>query len=298
MVRRRYGLPSLNALAAFEAAARNLSVSRAADELNVTTGAVSKQLRQLEQDLGRKLFARAPGGIALTHAGEVLSRGVHESFEQMADTVRQLRVPDVQSNVSIATTMAIMQMWLMPRLGSFWAQHQDIVVDHLISDRAQEIARPDMDLRIRYGDGNWLDEEAVKLFSDQIIAVASPAFLEHTPIGSPAELAAAPLLAVEGADWRWTTWVSFLRETGTSFQRLNLRRFNSYVVAIQAARDGQGVALGWINMIGPLLTEGTLVRVTDLKISDRQGAYVTWNAGRCLSPAAEALRDWLIAQGG
>ena len=112
-------------------------------------------------------------------------------------------------SVSIGTTMAFAQLWLMPRLGGFWTAHQDIVIDHIISDRTQDLHRPDVDLRVRYGDGSWPDEEAALLFGDRIVAVASPGFIASHKVKSVKDLAALPLLSVEGVDWTWTTWAEF-----------------------------------------------------------------------------------------
>ncbi len=92
------------------------------------------------------------------------------------------------------------------------------------------------------------------------------------------------------------TWASFLRETGTPVRRLNVRRFNSYVIALQAARDGQGVALGWMSLVGPLLASGELQQVTTAEVADPHAFYVTWNDRRPLRPEAVVLRDWLLAQ--
>jgi len=296
MTRRHYNLPSLSALAAFEAAARNLNVTRAAEELNVTPGAVSKQIRQLESELGRVLLRRHSQGVSLTAEGEAVATSLHDAFERVSRALQAVRESGTRAHVSVVTTMATMQLWLMPRLGSFWAQHQDIVLEHIISDRLHDVARPDIDLRIRYGAGHWPGEEAVKLQDDRVVAVASPGFLARHPVPDIDALAAAPLLSVEGADWVWMTWASFLRQAGTSFQRLNIRRFNSYVIALQAARDGQGVALGWMRLVAPLLESGELVRIGDTEIRDTNSFFVTWSDRRPLSPEAVVFRDWLIAQ--
>lgn len=296
MVRRYYGLPSLNALAAFEAVARHLSVSRAAEELNVTPGAVSKQIRALEDELGRKLFNRNFKGVGLTQEGEVVAFALQDSFERVAATLRQVRQSGGAASVSIGTTMAIMQLWLMPRLGLFWNAHPDIGVEHVISERLQDIPRPDLDLRIRYGAGRWPGETSVKLFDDRILAVANADFLRRTPIADLAALAAAPLLGVEASDWLWTTWASFLREVGAPVRRLNVRRFNSYVISLQAARDGQGVALGWASLVRPLIAAGELVQVTVAEIADPHSFFVTWSERHPLSPQAEILKEWLLSQ--
>lgn len=298
MVKRHYRLPSLNALAAFEAVARQLSMTRAAEEMNVTPGAVSRQIRHLESELGRPLLRRHHNGVSLTTEGEAVAATLHESFERISGILQQVRASGGRAHVSIVTTMATMQLWLMPRLGSFWNRHQDIVVEHVISDRLHDVPRPDIDLRIRYGDGVWPGELAMKIQDDRVVAVASPAFLARHPLATLAELADAPLLSVEGADWVWMTWASFLREAGTPFGRLNVRRFNSYVIALQAARDGQGVSLGWLSLVGPLIAAGELVQVTDAEVADPSAFYVTWSDRRRLSPEAVLFRDWLLAQGG
>jgi len=297
MTRRHYNLPSLNALAAFEAVARNLNVTRAAAELNVTPGAVSKQIRLLETDLGRALLHRHAQGVSLTTEGEAVAASLHEAFDRVSRVLQAVRDRGERAHVSIVTTMATMQLWLMPRLGAFWSAHQDIVAEHIISDRLQDVPRPDIDLRIRYGAGEWPGEAAAKIQNDRVIAVASPDFLARHPIPDLAALSAAPLLSVEGADWLWMTWASFLRQAGAGFHRLNVRRFNSYVIALQAARDGQGVALGWMSSVAPLIARGELQKVTQTELDDPNAFFVTWSERRALSPEAVILRDWLLAQG-
>mgnify|MGYP001248742279 CR=1 FL=1 len=193
MTRRHYNLPSLNALAAFEAVARHLNLTRAAEELNVTPGAVSKQIRHLEDELGHQLLRRHSNGVSLTTEGEAVATSLHDAFDRISATLKSVRAAGEKAPVSIVTTMATMQLWLMPRLGSFWAEHQDIVVEHIISDRLQDVPRPDIDLRIRYGDGHWPGEVAEKIQGDSVVAVASPQFLARQPITSVADLAAAAL---------------------------------------------------------------------------------------------------------
>jgi LysR family glycine cleavage system transcriptional activator len=102
---------------------------------------------------------------------------------------------------------------------------------------------------------------------------------------------------VEGIDWTWTTWAEFLRGVGHPDRRANVRRFNSYVIALQAARSGQGVALGWESLVAPLIEAGSLVRVTNAEIAAPQSYFVTWSARRPLTPQAMKLRDWLLSLG-
>ena len=297
MVRRYYSLPSLNALAAFEAAARHLSLTKAAEELNVTPGAVSRQVRALEDELGSPLFLRRHRAVELTREGETLAAALREGFERMSATFRQIKSFGGQAVVTVGSTMAMANLWLMPRMGAFWNSHPEIVVDHVISDHPRGLDRPDVDLRVRYGDGEWPDEFAAELYADQIYPVASPAFAKAYPVTSISDLAKLPLLSVEGPDWGWTTWADFLREVGYTDRALNVRRFTSYVIAMQAARSGQGVALGWSVLVEPLIEAGTLVRFTDIEIVAPQSNFVTWSARRPLSPQAELLKDWLVSLG-
>ncbi len=296
MVRRHYNLPSLNALAAFEAAARHLSLTRAAVELNVTPGAVSKQVKALEDELGRPLFLRLHRALELTADGEQVYRVLRDGFERMSASLQAVSVSNAMRTVAIGSTMAFAQLWLMPRLGGFWNANQDIVVDHMISDRTQELQRTDIDLRIRYGDGNWPDEEAAKLMDDEIAAVASPGFAAKHQIKSAKDLADLPLLSVEGVDWTWTGWAEFFGALGIAKRKLAVRRFNSYVIALQAAQDGQGVVLGWMALVKPLLAKRKLVQMTPARIAAPQSYYVTWSSKRPLRAEARILRDWLLRQ--
>ncbi len=295
MIRRHYSLPSLNALAAFEAAARHLSLTRAAQELNVTPGAVSKQVKTLEDEIGKPLFLRLHRALALTPEGEAVARSLGEAFERVAATLREVGQMGSLRSVSIGTTMAFAQLWLMPRLGDFWSAHQDIVIDHIISDRTQDLHRNDVDLRVRYGDGNWPEEESTLLFGDRIVAVASPAFIADNKARTVNDLSVLPLLSVEGVDWSWTTWAEFLREAGAPHRKLTVRRFNSYVIALQAAQSGQGVALGWLSLVKPLIERGVLAQISPAEIAAPQSFFLTWSAKRPLKQEAEVLRNWLLS---
>ena len=297
MARRFYSLPSLSALAAFEAAARHSSLTKAAEELNVTTGAVSRSVRYLEEEVGSRLFVRRHRAVELTREGEALAAGLRESFERMATAFRQVKSLGRQANVTVGSTMAMAHLWLMPRMGAFWNSNPDIVVDHVISDHPHGLDRPDVDLRIRYGDGDWPDERSAKLYDDRIFPVASPAFAKAYLVSTIADMTRLQLLSVEGIDSTWTTWSEFLSALGQPRRSVDIRRFNSYIIALQAARSGQGVALGWESLVAPLIEAGNLVRVTDTVIAAPGSYFVTWRARRPLSPQAVQLRDWMLTLG-
>jgi len=294
MARRPYDFPSLNGLAAFEAAGRHMSFTEAASELNVTPGAVSKQIKQLESEVGAPLFLRLHRALDLTAEGAALHATLQESFSRISETLQGLDPARRVKTVSIGSTSAFAQFWLMPRLGRFWKEHQDIVVDHAISDRGHDRLPARVDLRVRYGSPPFPDEEASKLFDDRIIALASPAHMAGRIVNSLADLATQPLLSVEGVDWTWTTWADFFRANGHKPGRLSIRRFNSYVIAVQAARDGQGIVLGWERLLAPLLQDGALVQVGEGAMAAPDSFYLCSGSHQHLSAEADILRDWLL----
>ena len=126
--------------------------------------------------------------------------------------------------------------------------------------------------------------------------MAAPSFLARHKVKSAQELSALPLLSVEGVDWTWTTWADFLKAAGAPHRKLNVRRFNSYVIALQAAQAGQGVALGWMSLVKPLLARKLLAKAGPAEIAAPQSFYLTWPTRQPLKQEAEILRDWLLAQ--
>ncbi len=292
---RHYRLPSLHALATFEASARHRSFKRSADELNVTAGAVSRQIKTLEQDLGAALFNRAQSGLVLTAQGELLRGVLSDAFVRIGETVGQIRRGQ-QPQVTVASTHAFAKCWLMPRMMKFWQGHPEVCVNHLISDDGRDYRRAEVDLRIRYGFGSWLGETAVKLFDDLLYPVAAPSFVRRHGSAAPADLPKLPLLHVDWVDPDWTSWDELLRRGHVAHSGLTGRRFSNFDVALQACQDGQGVAVGWHRMVDGLVASGKLVRFTSLTVPAPGGYYLTWNAGLTLKGQAAEFRDWLVAE--
>ncbi|MGH6892434.1 MAG: LysR substrate-binding domain-containing protein [Dongiaceae bacterium] len=296
MVRRFYKLPSLNALGAFEAAARHSSLSFAAAELNVTPSAVSKHVTFLEQELGVPLFVRGHRTMRLTLEGEQLYRSLSESFAGMAAAFEAIKTSRGARTVTVGCTTAFAQLWLMPRLGEFWRAHQDIVIDQVVSDRSQDLRRSEVDPRIRYGDGSWPEETSIKLFGDVVVAVTSPDFARRHKVKEPAELASLTLLEVASQERGWTEWDEWFGAIGVPARRLKTRRINNYIIAWQAAQDGQGVALEWLSLGAPLLAARRLVALAKAEAIPTEATDVSWSAHRPLSAEAATLRDWLMAE--
>lgn len=293
MVRRYYDLPSLTALAVFEASARHLSFRRAAEELNVTPGAVSRQIKAIEDELGAPLFLRLTTAVSLTAAGEELFAVLSGSFSRTADVVQRIKGGVPKANVTFACTEAFGSMWLMPRMPGFWSSFPDLTVDHLISDSARDFRRSEIDLRVRYGFGAWPGEIAELLFDETIYPVCSAGFAEAHAAARPEDLPGLPLLHVGWVDPEWTDWNEVFSRMHIPHGPNKGRRFSRFGIAIQAAQAGQGVALGWHRLVHDAVRAGRLRRFTALQMQASGSYYLTWNEGRSLSSAAQAFRSWL-----
>ena len=295
MVYRYYRLPSLTSLAAFEASARHRSVKRAADELNVTPGAVSRQIKGLEEELGVPLFGRSQAGLTLTADAEALYAVLAQAFSRTAETVEVIRSGNRARRVTLACTHAVATHWLMPRMGGFWRRFPEITVDHLISDDARDFRRAEVDLRIRYGFGAWPDETSLPLMTETIYPVGGPEFARQHAGCAATDIPELPLLHVDWVDAEWTGWDEFLRRAGVPHGALSGRRFSTFAVTLQACQEDQGLALGWDRLVRSLVDAGRLVPFTDLRVAAPGSYHLTWNTNRPLGEATRTLRDWLIA---
>ena len=293
MARRYYQLPSLTALNTFESCARQTSFTLASSELGVTLGAVSRQIKQLEAELGCQLFIRNQRGVALTSAGMELQNSLTVGFANIANACRSIRLKGHQSNITIAATTAFASLWLIPRLGGFWTTHPDINVNHGISDNINDIVYSQSDIRIRYGDGHWPGETSILLFSDIIYPVCGAEF-DIDDINQPEQLLAYPLIQLDGRDPQWSTWQDWMAYLGIEDFKANYRHFTNYLIALQAAQQNQGISLGWHSLVGPLIEAGKLKRVGNQEIPAPYSFYLTWDKNTELSEDAEKLKQWLI----
>jgi LysR family glycine cleavage system transcriptional activator len=294
MGRRYYGLPSLTALVVFEASARHLSFKRAASELNVTPGAISKQIKAIEEELGVMLFVRLGVGISLTSAGEDLYRVLASSFSRTAEVIGTIKRGDRSKNVTMACTDSFATFWLIPRMPDFWARFPDVTVDHLISDDTRDFKRAEVELCVRYSVSARSDESGELLFDDLIYPVCGPGFARKHRNIDATNLPELPLLRVDWVNPEWIDWDEVLRRLAIPHEPNRGRRFSKYGVALQAAQADQGVALGWHRIVRHLIEEGRLVRFTTLELPAPGSYYLSRNHHRSLSPAAETLRQWLI----
>lgn len=294
MARRYYKLPSFTCLNAFDACARHGSLTQAARELGVTLGAISRQIKILESDLECNLFNRHHRGVELTDDGLVLHQVVSGNFREIGDLCQSLKNRGKSSDVSIAATTAFASLWLMPRLGNFWSEHPEITLNHSISDNPADTGFVNADIRIRYGSGKWDGEVASRLFDDVIYPVCGKQFAQQHELSSPDQLITMPLLRLDSLDPVWTGWDTWLAKWNLKLPDTNFRRFNNYVVALQAAEENHGVALGWHSMVDPLIQRGKLVRLGELELQAPGSFYLSWAINRSLSNEADLLRKWLL----
>ncbi|MEQ8655345.1 MAG: LysR substrate-binding domain-containing protein [Kiloniellales bacterium] len=296
MARRYYNLPPLTALAAFEVAARHGSFKGAAAELNVTPGAVSHQIKALEQELGCALFERTAKGTLLTLEGHQLEQVLARSFRQTAAVVERLRVKDRPKSVTIGATTAVAALWLMPRITRFWRSYPDLRVDQHASDLEQGAVQPHLDLRIRYGAGAWPEEEATLLFDDEIMPLCSPRFAEACQAAGLEDLAALPLIHLHSDVVDWTTWSTWFQALGYEGAIERGLVVNNYMIALQVAEEGNGVCLGWDKLTRPHREAGRLVSLSAFRLEAPGSFYLTWSRDVEISPEAKTLRDWLVAE--
>lgn len=262
----RRRLPPLNAVRAFEAAARHPSFQAAADELAVTAGAVAQHVKALEQWLGVALFRRLPSkGVALTAAGQRYAATVSELLDRLDEVTRRLREQDNANVLTVATIPSFASQWLIPRLGAFRAAHPAIDVRVMASNSLTDFSREDVDVAIRYGRGVYPGLTSELLFAETFFPVCSARLREEGehPLHSVADLRFHILLHedINSQIPGTIDWPRWLAAAGApAFDARRGPRFTHTFLALQAAAAGQGVALATSVLIGEDLTTGRLVK--------------------------------------
>ena len=295
-------LPSLNALRAFEAAARHLSLTHAAREMNVTPAAVSHQIKALEADLGCKLLRRVKGNFILTETAQEALPVLRAGFDQIAEAARRLRSDSSRHVLTVSVGPTFASSWLVRRLGGFAAANPDIDVRLHTTDSLADFARDGVDVAIRFGSGVYSGLTAIRLFDEQIFPVCSPRLLKEGPgLKRPQDLVKHTLLHVEWT-WRgsydetfdWEMWLLAAGVEGVDHSRGP--RFSHASHALQAAMEGQGLALGSKALAGDDLAAGRLVRPFDLNLPQSFGYFLTFPREQGDAPKIVAFRDWILAE--
>jgi LysR family transcriptional regulator, glycine cleavage system transcriptional activator len=290
-------LPRLSSLLMFEAAARCRSFTIAARELNVTQAAVSQQVRALERELGIALFNRLHRGLELTREGARLQRAVMTSFEHVAATTEALRAAKPTKRIEIGATFAVATFWLVPRLPRFRALHPEIDVHVVASDRGFDTIADRVDIGIAYGLGRWPGFRTTLIREGEVFPVCSPDYLLRRPrLNRVEQLFQETLLSID--DDRpglmdWPIWFAEQDIKGYDGRR-NLR-INSHPLLMQAACEGQGIALGWALLTDDLLEKRKLVRPLDATVRTSKAFYLVIS-DRSTGHEVRAFREWVLEQ--
>ncbi|WP_407185808.1 transcriptional regulator GcvA [Bradyrhizobium centrosematis] len=289
-------LPSLNGLRAFEAAARHLSFTLAASELNVTQTAISHQIRRLEEELGIRLFIRQNRALALTPEARDYLPGVRAAFNDLRLATDRLLRKDDDKVLTVSTLASLAAKWLLPRLADFQEQHPGIDVRITTSTSLVDFQRDNVDAAIRYGRGQWPGLRADWLMADELFPVCSPSLLRgDKPLRWPEDLRNHALLHTSNAnsdDWRlWLTAAGLpadiARHPGITFDMI--------FMTIQAAIDGIGVAMGRTSYVQDDIAKGRLVVPFKIALPADAGFYLVAPEGHREPPKLAAFRQWVVA---
>ncbi|MDV2856488.1 MULTISPECIES: transcriptional regulator GcvA [Oceanimonas] len=286
-------LPPLNALKAFEAAARNLSFTRAAEELFVTQAAISHQIKALEEFLGIKLFRRRNRSLLLTEEGQSYFLEIKDIFTGISDATERLLARSAKGALTVSLQPSFAIQWLVPRLVRFSEAHPDIDVRIKAVDLDEGSLTDDVDVAIYYGKGHWPGLRADKLHAEYLIPVCSPMLLMGTrPLKTPEDLTRHTLLH-DTSRRDWKAWFKQL-----DIQAANVNQgpiFSHSSMVIQAAIHGQGVALGHSVLTQPEIDAGRLVCPFEQVLMSKNAYYLVSHEAQANLGKIAAFRDWMLA---
>jgi LysR family glycine cleavage system transcriptional activator len=285
-------LPPLNALRAFEAAARHLSFARAAEELYLTPSAISHQIKALEEQVGIKLFERRGRNVGLTDAGGRYYPALRQAFDRMNEATEELKQSDRFGalTVNVLPTFAI--RWLLPQLNDFQTRHPEIEVRITTSVNNIDFQQTEADAAIRFGDGTWTGLKSCHLLTEEIVPVCSPALLEKGPdLKTPADLKNYPLLHDINRPDTWRAWLNAVGEKTIDPERgLKLETTN---LAVQGALQGLGIVCANPHMVRRELDDGQLIEPFEYHLPVANGYYLVYPKGREDRPRLQAFETWL-----
>lgn len=286
-------LPPLNWLCTFEASARCLNFTHAARELCLTQGAVSQQMRLLEDHIGVTLFKRLPRGLSLTEEGQSYLPVVQDAISRLAAGTSELFSQREQTPIKIRGSLSFFVHWLAPRLTDFKACYPQIDIRYISNLWVKDIDDED-DLEIRWGNGGWPGLINHRLTWDKLFPVCSPDLAARHPLHEVADLAQHTLLHVLGYEEGWGYWLSMVGEERVDPSRG--MQFDTLLASLRVAELGQGIALGRSSMVEDLLLEGRLVAPLTHRVEASESFYLVRRSGIELPPDAELFASWLVEQ--
>jgi DNA-binding transcriptional LysR family regulator len=300
MRNRPYDLPPLDLIEGFEAAARNLSFTRAGAELHLTQSAVSRQIKALEDWLGVPLFERRTRSMVLTSQGESLYLAVPDVLRTIEKVTREIRHEQLARSLTVTTTPAFASLWLIPRLASYTREHPQVDVRISTSTAFVDLERSNVELAIRFT-GVAPPGNAMKLFEEEIFPVCAPELLKNRkkPLSTPAHLRHHVLLHYDDPDNRvaWLDWPTWLEAIGlTGFKAAGTVRFSQYDQVVVAAASGQGIALGRTPLLKRMLSEGKLVAPFSSRSVGPRAYYVITSTRSANNPDVSEFVEWLFSE--
>ena len=295
---RRPRLPSLDLLKGFEAAARHLSFTRAAEELFLTQSALSRQMQTLEEQLGMPLFERRHRQLLLTEAGQMLKATAKAVLDELTQAVAAIRRDEAAQPLTVSTNQPFASLWLIPRLSRFRERHPGMDVYISADNRIVDLERERIDLAVRYCSETMAPPGSPRLFGERLVPVCSPGLAadRSRPLKQPEDLARHILLHIDDERGRftWLNWSVWLAAIGIhQLTPAGSLRFNHFDQVIQAAIDGQGVALGRVPLIDHLLRQRKLVAPFRNRYMTTRAYYIVRADHAAARPEAQAFVDWL-----
>ncbi len=287
-------LPNLNAIRAFEAVARHLSITRASEELNVTQAAVSHQIKALEDQMGVMLFRRHNKGLLLTKEGQTMVQPMTNAFDMIADAANLIVNSEIQIlKVSMLSSFAT--GWLMPRLDKFYRQYPNIDIRVMVSNKEYDMLKAgDVDIDLRYGDGKWPHVDSQKFLPEEIFPVCSPDILKgDIPLKTLDDLGRHVLLH----DNKMIGWKEWLDDAGVKgIDHSRGPGFSHYQITLLAATLGHGIALGRMPLVSDALAKGDLVRPFDISLPTGMGYYVINTNTATDKSKIRSFTNWLMEE--
>ncbi|MGH8690259.1 MAG: transcriptional regulator GcvA [Burkholderiales bacterium] len=298
-MRNRNALPALDLLVGFESAARHLSFTKAGEELFLTQSAVSRQIKELENQLGLALFQRRHRALGLTEAGHQFYAAAAQALSTMRAATDRLRAQSGRKALSVTTTHSFAALWLIPRLAGFTRDHPGVDVRITAETKVQDLERDGLDLALRHGPASLAGTNAVRLFGEKVFPVCSPKLLKKKPLEKPADLRHHVLLQYDDPDGRhpWLHWKTWLEvERIADLKPAGTLSFSGYEQIIPAAVAGHGVALGRSPLVKDLLGAGDLVAPFKSQADPARAYFAIVSKNAAARPEVAAFLGWLKAE--
>jgi DNA-binding transcriptional LysR family regulator len=295
-MRNRNALPALDLLVGFEAAARHLSFTKAGEELYLTQSAVSRQIKDLEEQLGVALFVRRHRALALTPEGQQFYAAAAQVLVTMRAATDSLRSRKGRQTIAVTTTHSFAALWLIPRLAGFTRAHPEIDVRITADTRVQDLDRDGLDVAVRHGPPSLAGPSAIRLFGERVFPVCSPKLLRTKPLKKPEDLANHVLLQYDDPDARhpWLHWKTWLEVAGIADLRpAGTLSFSGYEQIIPAAVAGHGVALGRTPLVKDLLASKELVAPFKSSADPARAYFAIVSRRAAGRPEVTGFIEWL-----